>query len=42
MKFLEIQESHKQIQQVLESNLIILSPNSDSVADLIDDLYWIL
>lgn len=39
MKFLEIQESHKQAQQVLESNFIILSPNSDFVADLIDDLY---
>ena len=44
MEFLEIQESHEQVQQALESNLIILSPNpnSDSVADLIDQLYWVL
>jgi len=43
-EFLEIQESHEQVQQVLESNLIILSPNpnSDYVADLIDELYWVL
>jgi hypothetical protein len=42
--FLGIQESHEQVQQGLESNLIILSPNpnSDSVADLIDELYWVL
>jgi hypothetical protein len=42
--FLGIQESHEQAQQGLESNLIILSPNpnSDSVADLIDELYWVL
>ena len=44
MEFLEIQESHEQVQQALESNLIILSPNpnSDSVADLIDELHWVL
>jgi hypothetical protein len=44
IKFLEIQESHEQVQQVLESNLIILSPNpnSDYVADLIDELYSVL
>ena len=44
IKFLEIQESHEQVQRGLESNLIILSPNpnSDSVADLIDELYWVL
>jgi hypothetical protein len=42
--FLGIQESHEQVQQGLESNLIISSPNpnSDSVADLIDELYWVL
>ena len=42
--FLGIQESHEQVQQGLESNLIILSPNpnSDSVADLIYELYWVL
>ena len=34
----------KVVQQALESNLIILSPNpnSDSVADLIDELHWVL
>ena len=44
IEFLEIQESHEQVQQVLESNLIILSPNpnSDHLADLIDELYWVL
>lgn len=44
IKFLEIQESQEQIQQALESNLIILSPNpnSDSVADLISELQWVL
>lgn len=46
IEFLEIQESHEQVQQVLESNLIILSPNpnpnSDYIADLIDKLYWVL
>ena len=44
IEFLEIQESHEQVQQVLESNLIILSPNpnSDYIADLIDELYWVL
>lgn len=44
IEFLEIQESHEQVQQVLESNLIILSPNpnSDYVANLIDELYWVL
>ena len=42
MEFLKIQESHEQVQPVLESNLIILSPNpnSDYIADLIDKLYW--
>lgn len=42
--FLKIQESHEQVQQELESNLIILSPNpnSDSVADLIEEFYWVL
>ena len=41
---MEIQESHEQVQQVLESNLIILSSNSNSdyIADLIDRLYWVL
>ena len=44
IEFLEIQKSHEQVQQVLESNLIILSPNpnSDHLADLIDELYWVL
>ena len=44
IKFLEIQESQEQVQQALESNLIILSPNpnSDSVADLISELHWVL
>ena len=44
IEFLEIQKSHEQVQQVLESNLIILSPNpnSDYIADLIDELYWVL
>jgi hypothetical protein len=44
IEFLKIQESQEQVQQVLESNLIILSlnSNSDYVADLIDELYWIL
>jgi len=44
IEFLEIQKSHEQVQQVLESNLIILSPNpnSDYLADLIDELYWVL
>jgi hypothetical protein len=44
MEFLGIQQSHDQVQQALESNLIILSPNpnSDSVAYLIDELYWVL
>ena len=44
MEFLEIQESQEQVQQALESNLIILSPNpnSDYVADLIDELHWVL
>ena len=44
MEFLEIQESEEQVQQALESNLIILSPNpnSDYVGDLIDELYWVL
>ena len=44
IKFLEIQESQEQVQQALESNLIILSPNpnSDSVADLISELQWVL
>lgn len=44
IEFLEIQESHEQVQQVLESNLIILSPNlnSDYIAYLIDELYWVL
>lgn len=43
-EFLEIQESHDQVLQVLESNLTILSPNpnSDYVADLTDELYWVL
>ena len=30
IEFLEIQESYEQVQQVLESNLIILSPNPKS------------
>ena len=44
MEFLEIQKSQEQVQQALESNLIILSPNpnSDYVADLIDELHWVL
>jgi hypothetical protein len=44
IEFLKIQESQEQVQQVLESNLIIfsLNSNSDYVADLIDELYWIL
>lgn len=44
IKFLEIQESQEQVHQALESNLIILSPNpnSDSVADLISELQWVL
>lgn len=44
IEFLEIQESHEQVQQVLESNLIILSPNpnSDYIGDLINELYWVL
>ena len=39
IEFLKIQESHEQVQQVLESNLIILSPNpnSDYIADLMDN-----
>ena len=43
-EFLKIQESHEQVQEALESNLIILSPNpnSDYIADLIDKLYWVL
>lgn len=43
IKFLEIQESQEQVQQALESNLIILSPNpnSDPVADLISELQWV-
>lgn len=42
IEFLEIQKSQEQVQQALESNLIILSPNpnSDYVADLISDLQW--
>ena len=44
IEFLKIQESHEQIHNRLESNLIILSPNSksDYVADLIDEFYWVL
>jgi len=44
IEFLGIQESHEQVLQELESNLIILSPNpnSDSVADLVHELYWTL
>jgi hypothetical protein len=44
VEFLKIQESHEQVQQAFESNLIILSPNpnSDYVADLINELYWVL
>jgi len=44
IEFLKIQESHEQVLQVLESNLIILSLNSksDYVADLINKLYWVL
>ena len=44
IRFLEMQESHEKVQKELESNLIILSqnPNSDSVADLIEELYWVL
>ena len=42
--FLEIQEVHERLMQVLESNLIILSPNpnSDYFGDLTDQLYWVL
>ena len=44
IEFLEIQESYEQVQQVLESNLIILSPNPKSryLSDLINELYWVL
>ena len=44
IEFWGIRESQEQVQQGLESNLIILSPNpnSDSVVDLIDELYWVL
>ena len=44
MEFLEIQESQDQVQEALESNLIILSPNPNSyyVSDLIRQLYWVL
>ena len=43
-EFFEIQESQEQVQQALESNLILLSPNpnSDYLAGLIDELYWVL
>lgn len=43
-KFLEVQNAEKQVQQALESNLIILSPSlkADYVADLVEQLYWIL
>lgn len=42
--FSEIQQIHERVHQMLESNLIILSPNSDSnsVSDLLDSLYWTL
>ena len=35
---------YEQVHQVLESNLIILSPNpnSDYLAYLIEELYWVL
>ena len=39
-EFLEIQESQEQVQEILELNLIILSPNPNS--DLLDKLYRIL
>ena len=41
--FSTLQESHEQVQQELESNLIIVSPNLNSnyVSDLIEELYWI-
>jgi len=43
-EFFKIEESHEQVLEVLESNLIILSPNpnSDDFERLINELYWVL
>jgi hypothetical protein len=42
--FLEIEEVHEQVLEVLESNLIVLSPNpnSDYFGDLTNQLSWVL